>query len=576
MFFDGIRLASVFADAFFVFTRNGRKQNMTSKVYIIGHRNPDTDSVVSATAYAHLKHLLGKNEYIAARAGKLAPQTEYIFKRFGIEPPEYIHDLVPKTEFYMSDKYVSVDQDVSLWKAADKMISVNASVLPIVNVDGTYQGLLNYNAFALNSFKIISPKRDDIFLTSIRLIEKTLGATPIVEFDVDDYFKCSIMVGDDDAVSFERLLSEKQSENIIVVAGDREDIQRMAIEAGVRALIVTHDYVVKKEMRDLAHEKKVSVLSGHDSTVTTAMLIEYSSPVSSMADTKILPVKASDTVQQIRGRLSESPARCLPVVDDDFKVIGIISESDLLHEPNIQVILVDHNEPQQAVEGIENYTIQEIIDHHKINTFKTKTPINFINKAVGSTSSIIANLYRENRVPIPKDMASLLLSGILSDTLILQSATTTEYDVLTAEYLSSITELDIKTFGNDIIKSGSHISGRSAEEVVHQDMKEYTEGKVSYSVSQIEVDSTREIDDRKEEFIEFLESERKSSGRLFCALLVTDITKLSSIMFLSSDSKFESVVNFPKREEHIYYMKDVVSRKKQLIPLLSEVIGKVV
>ncbi len=547
---------------------------MANKVYIIGHRNPDTDSVVAASAYAKLKQLLGKKEYIAARAGKLAPQTEYIFKRFKVEPPEYIPDLIPKTEYYMNEKYVSVDQDVSLWKAVDRMISTNASVLPIVNIDGTYQGLLNYNTFALNSFKILSPKRGDIFLTSVRLIEKTLCATTLVEFEPDDYFRCSIMIGDDDADSFKKLLNEKQSENIVVVAGDREDIQRMAIEAKARVLIVTKDYVISKELKELARQNKVSIISGHDSTLKTAMLIEYSSPVSSMADKNVLPVKASDTVQKIKPQLAQSPTRCLPVVDDDYKVLGIISESDLLHEANIEVILVDHNEPQQAVEGIENYTIQEIIDHHKINTFSTKAPINFINKTVGSTSTIIANLYRENRVSIPKDMASILLCGILSDTLILQSATTTEYDVLTAEYLSNITELDIKTLGDEIIKSGSHIDGRTAEEVVHQDMKEYSEGKLKYTVSQIEVDSTREIIARRKEFLDCLENERKSNGALFSALLVTDITKLSSIMFLASDIKFESALNFPKRDEHIYYMKDIVSRKKQLIPLLAELMAK--
>ncbi|MBP3365417.1 MAG: putative manganese-dependent inorganic diphosphatase [Treponema sp.] len=549
---------------------------MTNKVYIIGHRNPDTDSVVSAAAYARLKHLLGRPEYVAARAGNLAPQTEYIFKRFKVEPPAYIPDLIPKTEFYMNRTYVTVDQDVSLWEAVDKMISTSASVLPLVNVDGTYQGLLNYNAFALNSFKILSPKRDDIFLTSIQLIEKTLNAALIVGFDTEDYFKCSIMVGDDDAASFRSLLCEKKSENIVVITGDREEIQRIAIEEKVRAVIVTKDYVVKKELRELARKNRVSVLSGHDSTVTTAMLIEYSSPVSSMADTKILPVKAGDSVQKIRPQLAQSPARCLPVVDDDFKVIGTISESDLLHDATIQVILVDHNEPQQAVEGIENYTIQEIIDHHKISTFSTKIPINFINKAVGSTSTIIANLYRENRVSIPKDMAAILLCGILSDTLILQSATTTEYDVLTAEYLSSITELDIKELGNDIIKSGSHIGGRSAQEVIRQDMKEYAEGKVKYSVSQIEVDSTREIIERKQEFLGCLESCRTARGALFSALLVTDITKLSSILFIAGDPKFESLLNFPKQDEHIYYLKDIVSRKKQLIPLLSELTAKAV
>ena len=383
------------------------------------------------------------------------------------------------------------------------------------------------------------------------------------------------MIGDDDIESFRKLLDERHSENIVVITGDREDIQRLCIEKQVRALIITKDYILKKELHELAKKNHVSVLSSHDSTATTAMLIEYSSPVSAMADKKIQPVRAEDTVQKIRPLLTQSPSRCLPVVDNNNKVIGIISESDLLHEANIQVIMVDHNEPQQAVEGIEHYVIQEIIDHHRVSTFSTKTPITFINKPVGSTATIIANLYRENRVSIPKDMASLLLCGILSDTLILQSGTTTDYDVTTAEYLSSITELDIQELGNDIIRSGSHIGGRTTDEVIHQDMKDYTEGKHKFTVSQIEVDSTSEVLSRKTEFLSELENLRKANGNLFNALLVTDITKLSSIMFVAGEQKFESLMNFPKRDEHIYYLKDVVSRKKQLIPLLSELIAGV-
>lgn len=547
---------------------------MTKKVYIIGHRNPDTDAIVAATAYARLKQLMGKSEYIAARAGHLSPQTEYIFRRFKIEPPLHIPDLVPKTEYYMNEKFISVDQDVSLWTAVDKMISTNSAVLPIVNINGTYQGMLNYNAFALNSYKLLNPKRGDIFLASLHLIEKTLNATPIVEFDPDDYFNCTIMIGDDDVDTFKALLAEHKNENIIVIIGDRDDLQRVCIESKVRAIIITKDYIVKKELRDLAKQNGVSIISGHDSTATTAMMIEYSSPVSAMADKTIEPVHADDTVQKIRPLLAQSPARSLPVVDENYKVIGIISESDLLHEANIQVILVDHNEPQQAIEGIEHYVIQEIIDHHRINTFSTRYPITLINKPVGSTSSLIANMYRENHVSIPKDMASILLCGILSDTLILQSATTTEYDVLTAEYLSSLTELDIKELGNDIIKSGSHIGGRKASEVIHQDMKEYAEGKITYTVSQIEVDSTAEILGRKAEFLDELEQQRKGNGQAFAALLVTDITKLSSLMFVASDGRLEQILNFPRQDEHIYYMKDIVSRKKQLIPLLGELVSQ--
>ncbi len=548
---------------------------MKNKVYIIGHRNPDTDSVVSATAYAELKHLLGHDEYIAARAGHLAPQTEYIFKRFDIKRPVYLPDLIPKTAFYMNDKFVSVQEDVSLWKAVDTMVETNASVLPIVNVDGTYQGLLNYNAFSLNAYKLINPKGGDMFFASLHLIEKTLNAVPIVEFEPDDYFNCSILIGDDDIATFRKMLDEHKSENLIVISGDREDIQRACIEAKIRALIVTMDYTISKELRDLAKANNVSILSSHDSTSKTAMLIEFSTPVFAMADKQTQPVHATDTVQKIRPLLAQSPSRCLPVVDDNYKVMGIISESDLLHDANVQVILVDHNEPQQAVEGLEHYTIQEIIDHHKIDTFSTKSPITFINRPLGSTSTIIANLYHENHVSIPKDIASILLCGILSDTLILKSATTTEIDIRTAEYLSSITELDINELGNDVIRSGSHIENRTAESIIHQDMKDYTEGKHKYTVSQIEVDGVEEILSRKKEFLEELESLRKSKGQLFAALLVTDIVKLSSLMFLASEEKFENLVQFPLKEDHIYYLKDIVSRKKQAIPLLTELIARV-
>lgn len=546
---------------------------MTKTVYIIGHRNPDTDAIVAATAYAKLKQLMGQPEYVAARCGHLNPQTEYIFNRFKVERPEYIPDLVPKTKYYMNENYVSVKEDVSLWKAVDKMISTNAPVLPIVNIDGTYQGLLNVNAFALNSYKLLNPKGGNNFISSVSLIAKTLNAAPVVEFNSDEYFNCRIMIGDDSVTTFQKLLKEHESENLIVITGDRSDLQRICVEARVKALVVTNDYLVSKELRELAKKNQVSILSSHDTTTTTALLIEYSSPVSAMADKEIQPVHANDTIQKVRPLLAKSPSRCLPVVDDNFKVIGIIGENDLVHDANIEIILVDHNEPQQAVEGIEHYTIREIIDHHKISTFSTRYPINFINKPVGSTSTIITNLYIENHISIPKDIASILLCGILSDTLILQSSTTTAYDIQTADYLSSITDLDIKELGNDIIKSGSHIGDRSASEVVHQDMKEYSEGKIKYTVSQIEVDSTNEVLSRKKEFFDELDSLKMQTGSYFSALLVTDITTLSSVMFISADSKFESILTFPKKDDHIYFLKDVVSRKKQLIPLLSELVS---
>ena len=374
--------------------------------------------------------------------------------------------------------------------------------------------------------------------------------------------------------SFTSILNSHKSENLIVIAGDRKDVHEYCIESGVRAIIITAGFMLDKSLREKAEKKGVSVLVSPYDTSSTAMLIVYSTPVSSMADTSATPVKGTDTLRKIKPLLAASPSRALPVVDDNNKVIGIISENDLLHEANIETILVDHNELSQAVDGIDNYNILEIIDHHRVGSIITKEPITFINKPVGATSTLIANLFRENRIPLPQDIASILLCGILSDTLILQSATTTEIDIETAEYLSNITNIDIQTLGKDLLSAASHIDGRTPQEVIRQDMKEYKEEELTYTVSQIEVDNPNEILSRKEQFIAELEMERRSRKAVLSALMVTDITKLTSLLVVALEPSLAQFIDFPQQEDSVYILRDIVSRKKQLIPLLSEQIEK--
>ena len=547
---------------------------MKKTVYIIGHRNPDTDSVVAATAYARLKQLLGHKECVAARAGHLSPQTEYIFHRFKVAVPQYMPDLVPKTAFYMSGACETVSENASLWHAVHKMQDSADKVLPVVDENGCYKALLHYNAFAQNVLGILNPENEAAISTSIALIRDTLSAQPLILKKENEIFKCTVLVSASEIDTFKAVINEHLSENIVVIAGDRREIQEYCISKGVRAIITTSGMLFDKDLQEKAEKKGVSVLSSPYDTTSTSMLIAYSTPVSVIADKNSPAVGRLDTVQKIRSILRESPSRCLPVVDEANKVIGLINESDLAHEPNVELILVDHNELSQAVEGAEHYIIQEIIDHHRLGNLSTKYPITFINKPVGSTATLVAGLYRENRVSIPKDMAELLLCGILSDTLILQSATTTDTDRKMAEYLSNITGLDVKQLGSDIVTAGSHVGDRAAGEVIHQDMKEYNDEKVKYTVSQIEVDNTDEIMKRKKEFTDELEFERRSHGALFSALLVTDITKLSSIMLIAGDEKFVQQLDFPKQEENVFYLKDVVSRKKQLVPMLSEQLEK--
>lgn len=543
---------------------------MKKTVYIFGHKNPDTDSIVSATAYARLKQLQGFDNYKAARAGHFNPQTDYIFKKFKVQSPKYISSLTPRVEYYMEDECKVVEEDKSVWAAIAQMDTAHLRALPVVDKEGKYKALLHYSAFAQQLLTILNPENQVSIATSIDLIVKTMNAQPLIVHNKDEIFKSTILVGAASDETFSKMLDEHKSENIIVITSDREKIYEACIERKVKLLIITSGYMLSKELKDKAQKNGVSVIMSPYTTSDTVMMIAYSTPVSFMADPEIKPVHPEDSISKIRQVLQDSPIRRLPVVDANNKVIGIISEHDLTNEPNIEIILVDHNELSQAVEGIENYKIQEVIDHHRIGPLSTTYPITFINKPIGSTSTLIATLYLEQKVPIPKDIASLLLCGILSDTLILQSTTTTEIDKQTAEYLSNITDLDIQTLGKEILTAGSRIKGRTATEVIHQDMKEYREEKATYTVSQIEVGNLKEILDRKKEFLSELEIERRSNKAIFSALLVTDITQLSSILLMSTDEKFKPFVTFPPLETDIYFLKDVVSRKKQLIPLITE------
>lgn len=545
---------------------------MEKTTYIFGHKNPDTDSAVSAVSYAKLKELMGFKNFKAARAGHFNPQTDYIFKRFKVESPKYMPDLTPRVDFFLNKTCETVNENSSIWFAINKLEEKHVKALPVVDNNGKYKSLLYYSHFAQNVLQIVNPNTNNTVTTSTNLIEKTLNAQVLNLAKGDELFKAVVLVAAPSVSSFSEELDSHGSENTIVICSDRQEIHKLCIDKKIKLLILTQGNVLSKELKEQAAKNGVNVMISPYTTSKTVMLISYSIPVSLCSDTNIKPVLLSDSLAKIRPLIAKSGCRRLPVVDTDNKVLGVISEYDINSEPNIDIILVDHNEFSQAVEGIENYKIQEVIDHHRIGSFNTKYPITFINKPVGSTSTLITGLYREQKIPIPKEIASLLLCGILSDTLILQSTTTTEIDRQTAEYLSAITDLDIQALGKEILTAGSRIKDRSAGEVVHQDMKEYQSSKNTYTVSQIEVSSTREVLDRKEEFMQELEIERRGLKALFSSLLVTDITSLSSILLISCDPKFESFINFPRKEQHVYFLKDVVSRKKQLIPLISELV----
>ncbi len=549
---------------------------MERTVYVIGHKNPDTDAVVAAKAYAELKVALGMTETKAARAGAVNPQTEYIFDRFGLSLPIFLPDLVPKVEYYLEGGAPTVRDIEPLWEALALMGKAERKVLPIVDAEGRYRSMLHYGAFAQNMLAKINPHKKAVIPTSVAHLIKTIKAQPLVTFGEDIFFKARIIVAALETESFREHLKGEPIENTVVLVGNREDVQRIAIEAGVRAIIVTNGNLLGKGLRELAEEHRVSILVSPYDTSSTSLLALYSTPVWTMGDASIAAVQEGDTLKTARAAIAVSPSRSVPVVDGDGKVVGIFAEGDLIKEPRIEVILVDHNELSQAVEGIEHYRILEVIDHHRLGALTTKYPITFINRVVGSTSTIVAGMYRELRVPLPRPIASILLCGILSDTVILKSATTTDVDRETAEYLANITDLEIEELGKDIQGSASAASRMPPTAIIRLDMKEYQATGKKISVSQIEVTNTEEVQVRSAEILDALKALRAEGGFYLSALMVTDVTKLTSILLVDGEKDFVSLVSYPRLQGGVFMLNDVLSRKKQLMPAIFEMVEKAV
>ena len=550
---------------------------MEPTTYVFGHKNPDTDSVVSAYAFAKLKNSTGNENYKPCRAGKLSPQTEYVFNRFDAEPPELISDMTPKVEYYMEENFISIRENQSLQLASLFMQKNNYHFLIVTDENGRYKSLLHYSSFAKNLITSLNPEHHIKILTNYSLIHQSIGGifANMPDFSRDELVNCTIIAGAAKLESFKKTVEERPDQNLIVITGDREDIVNFSIEKKAYCIVITGGRTVSEETVLSARKNSVPIIVSQFDTISTSLLTTCATPVSTVSDSTIKPVKKYDTLRKCEGIFKLSNVPVIPVIDDNEKVAGILTESMTHRQPKISISLVDHNEPSQAVNGVENYQIKDIIDHHRIASITTKYPVNFINRVIGSTSTIIANLYDDSKIPLDKKTAGLLLSGILSDTLILKSATTTQCDIETAEKLAKITGLLIDDLGKEIMSAGTKLKDISERDLILQDLKEYSENGTTFSVSQIEVDSPSVIFERKANILASLEEERILKKRNFSALLVTDITKLDSYLFIKSDGTIEEFINYPKIEDGIYFLKETVSRKKQLIPLFTDILGRI-
>lgn len=540
-----------------------------SEILVIGHKNPDTDSICSAIGYAEFKRRTGMEEAVAARCGDVNERIEFVLKSFGFAAPKFVSDVSPRVQDVMVPDVLFVRPKDTLAHALTVMEDHGVRVLPVLNEDRTCAGLLSL--FKMSKFFFPTPSRpvdSRKILASLMNLACTLDAQLVYAVDPDREDELVMMVAAMSQDSFSGRMHSMPRERLLVVVGDRREIQSLAIRQRVRAVVITGGLAVDSSIIEEARRHKVSLLiSPHDSA-TTLMLLRAGVTVDHMVNTEFTTFRDEDSLHHAQRVASSSMYYAFPVLDERGRLVGILSKSDFIRKVDRKLILVDHNEISQAVAGADEADIIEIIDHHRVNV-STKQPILIRNEPVGSTSTIVAGCFLTQGLEIPPKLAGILLAGMVSDTLNLTSPTTTARDREVLAILEKRAGVKASEFTEKLFASGSVLVSRPPSQAVVADCKEYLEGPVKFSVAQIEEIGFEQFWPRKDEVMEALRAYREQKGYYFSALLVTDVVSQNSLLALVGAKDFVDLIKYPEREEGIFQLNGVVSRKKQLLPYLT-------
>jgi manganese-dependent inorganic pyrophosphatase len=544
-----------------------------SEILVIGHRNPDTDAICSAIGYAEFKRRTGLTEAIAARCGDTNDRIDFVLNTFGVPAPKFVADVSPKISDVMQRKILSVRPDSTAAEALRLMDEKNLRILPVLDAEQKCRGLLSLFKLSKFLFPAVSrhpgQQNSREVLSSLASLAQTLDGQLVVGIDAEREDELILMIGAMGLESFAARLEKFPPEKSCVIVGDRWDIQNVAIREGVRVLIVTGGIGVEANIVEAARRKNVSVITSPHDTATTAALCRAAVCVRHVLNEEFLCFRENAPLAAVREEATASGYLAFPVLGSEGQTVGILSKTDFLKTVSRKLILVDHNELSQAVQGADEVEIIEIIDHHRLGSMATQQPILFRNEPVGSTCTIVADCFFRNGVELPRPIAGLLLAGVVTDTLNLTSPTTTARDMEILKQLEAIAQVNARAFTEKLFASGSLLTLKPAPQAITTDCKEYAEAGVKFSVAQIEEVGFEQFWKRKEEILGALENYRASRAYLFSTLLVTDVTTQNSLLLAVGDEKFIRRIDHPRLEPGIYELRDVVSRKKQLLPYLT-------
>jgi manganese-dependent inorganic pyrophosphatase len=546
---------------------------MPSPIYIFGHKNPDADAICSAIGYEAFKHATGQTEYIAARCGNSNARIDAILEHFQTPLPMFIGDVTPRVVNIMQRKVRTVTRKSTCAEALELIDKYDVRALPVVDEAGKVEGIVSI--FQLGEFFIPKPKEPKEMRrvhTSVQSIVDSLNAKVLSGHNMDACEDLYVRIGAMDIRSFGNHHKEQglPSDRSIIIVGDRWDIQERSLQLGVRMLVITGDLEVDEEMIERAQERGVCLIVSPYDSATTSWIIRTATQIDSLVDPEVSCFGPEDRISAVKRRIASNNDPLYLVKNEAEQLIGVFSKSDILRPSNTRIALVDHNELGQAVNGAEEVQLMEIVDHHRLGNIPTEQPILFINRPVGSTCSIVADLFRTHSLTPEPNIAGVLMAGIISDTLSLNSPTTTELEGELLDWLSPIAGIKPKKLADIIFSAGSVVVNSKPEEVIRSDCKIYDEGKLRYSVSQIEELGFDNFWKNEEALNKALDSYRNDENLYFSFLLVTDINSQNSLLVISGSNELKHAVNYPQRgQSNIYELSGIVSRKKQLIPYTS-------
>lgn len=539
------------------------------KTLVIGHKNPDTDSVCSAVCYAALKRKLTGDDYEAARVGHMNEETLFVLRYFGVEKPTRIRHVRTEVRDIDIRQVPGVNRNISLKNAWNIMQRDSLVTLPAVTEDGTLEGLITVSDIAKTYLDVLDSRILSRAHTKYSNIIETLEGLMIVG-DEDEYFsqgKVLIAAANPDMMEY------YISEHDLVILGNRYESQLCAIEMGADCIIVCEGAAVSMTIQKLAREKGCTVMTTPYDAFTAARLINQSMPIGYfMKSDHLITFQETDVVDEIKEVMANKRHRDFPILDEDGQYKGMISRRNLLGARGKSVILVDHNERSQAVDGIENARIMEIIDHHRIGSIETIGPVYFRNQPLGCTATIVYQMYRENDVAIDRQTAGLLCSAILSDTLLFRSPTCTDTDRRAAEDLAGIAGIDVESYAMEMFSAGSNFASKTEEDILYQDFKLFTVGKTTFGVGQINSLSAQELGELEKRMLPYLKKERQRRGLDMMFLMLTNILTESTVLLCDGQGAGQMIRNAFQMEEDgqpdQVLLSGVVSRKKQLVPAI--------